>query len=635
MQNKSLTSLWYSVGGVIALFIVLLAVNYLVGAMRLRADLTQGNVYTLSDGTKRILANLPGPVKIRYYASQSENAMPVGLKGYARRVEDLLKEYRQVSKGKLTLEKYDPAPDSDAEDSANLDGVEPQIINTGERFYLGLSLSQLDQKVAVPALSPERETLLEYDLTRAISQVSKTTKPTIGIMTALPMFGRGMAMPGQPPQQPWTIISELRREYTVKEVPLKTERIDDDIKVLAVIHPRDASDQALYAIDQFVLRGGKLVAFVDPYAYFDQMQNPMNPAQQMSGGNSNLDKITGTWGLKLEPNKVVADMRFMRQAGNRSLPTLLNLSAESFNSQDVVASQIGTMLLPFAGTFTGKPATGLTQTVLLKSSTSAALQEAMTATQPVDPNALTIKAANVEYPLAVRLSGKFKTAFADGKPKKAEPKKDENNPEEPPPTEEKKPDAKPEPQIKESAKDNSVVLVADADLLSDQAAVQVQDFLGQRVVIPRNGNLNFVQSLIEQFSGDENLIGLRSRAAQFRPLTVVQRMEAKAAESYAGKIKELEDSLASTQRRIGELQSQKGEGQQFILSPEQKTELDNFRKKQAETRKDLKELRRNLRTETDRLEFWTKLINVAAMPVLVALAGIALAMVKRKKVAAR
>ncbi len=634
MKNKGLSNLMYSAAGVLVLFVILLAVNFIVRSLPGRADLTHGDSYTLSDGTKRILEKIPAPVKVRFYASKSETAMPVQMKTYAKRIEDLLNEYKARSGGKLIVEKYDPAPDSDAEDSANLDGIESQPLNTGEKFYLGLAISHLDQRVTIPNMSPERETLLEYDLTRAISQVSKKTKPVLGIMTALPMFGSpGMPMMNQGPQPSWAVINELKRDYDLREIPIGSNKIDDDVKVLMVVHPRDITATGEYAIDQFVMRGGKLIAFLDTYAYFDQIRNPVNPQQQMGGGASSLEKLLTTWGVALDPSKVVADMRYMRANGQRGLPALLNLSAEAFNMQDVVSSQVGSMLLPFAGTFSGKPVAGLTETVLVKSSKSAELRDSIMATHGVDANAMTLKAAGVEYPIAIRLSGKFKTAFPGGKPKE-EPKVDPNNPEAKP--EMPKPEENPAPQIKETAQENSVVLVSDADMLSDQASIQdIGESMGQRVYVPRNGNINFAQSLVEQFAGDENLINLRSRAAQFRPLTVVQQMEAKAAESYAGKIRGLEDTLANAQRRIADLQKNKAEGQQFVLSPEQKTELENFRQKQAETRKDLKELRKSLRSESDSLEFWTKLINVGAMPLLVALAGIALAMLKRKWAGAR
>jgi ABC-type uncharacterized transport system involved in gliding motility auxiliary subunit len=406
--------------------------------------------------------------------------------------------------------------------------------------------------------------------------------------------------------------------------------------VLLVIHPRDIKDSAQYAIDQFVLRGGKLLAFVDPYAYFDQIRNPQNPQMPMGGGGvSNLDKLFKAWGVTLESGKVVADLQFLRRGGQRVLPSLLAINGEGLDQKDIVTSQVGNVLLPFPGALTLKPAAGLTSTTLIKSSKNAQLMEAMLATQQVDVNNTNVKPTGTEYAMAVRLTGKFKTAFPEGAPK-AQPKKEEPPADDPnAPKPEKKPETPLPAQIRESAKENAVLIVADADFLADQASVQVQEVLGQRLMVPINGNLNFIQSLVEMYSGDENLINLRSRAAQFRPLTVIQSMQAKAAEVYTDKIRGLEESLGATQRRISELQKTKAEGQKFILSPEQQKELEDFRKKQADARKDLKDLRKNLRAETDKLETWTKIINVAAVPLLVAIIGLMFAVVKRKRVSAK
>lgn len=629
MNNRTAQAFLYSTGGIVIVFAILVAVNFIASRLHWRADLTQGRVYTLSAGTKAVLKSLPGPVKARLYVSKSDNAMPLALKPFARRVEDLLQEYREVSGGKLIIEKYDPQPDSDAEDSAGLDGVEPQMLRTGERFYLGLSIGQLDQKVSIPALSPNREPLLEYDITRALAQAARPTKPVIGIMSAFPMFGSAMPMPGQPPQPAWAFLEELRRDYTVKQIGLDVERIDPDIKTLVVAHPRDIKDSAQYAIDQFVLRGGKLIAFVDPYAYFDQA-NMRNPQMPMPGGTaSTLDKLFTAWGVQLEAGKAVADLQYMRR-GPQTLPALLFVPPEGLNQKDIVMSQVGNLLLPFAGAFTGKPADGLTQTVLIKSTKNAQLQDAMMSTQQVQGNRVDIKPTGVEYALAIKLSGKFNSAFNEkpkAQPKGEEEKKFEIN---------KDKDAKADqPHIKQAQNENTVVLIADADLLADQASVEVQEVLGQRILVPRNGNLNLIQSLVELFSGDDNLINLRSRAVQARPLKVIQQMQAKAAQTYAGRINELERSLASTQQRIRDLQKTKAEGQQFILSPEQKAELDDFRKRQAETNRDLKQLRKTLRAETDSLETWTKAVNIGAVPLALSIIGLVSAWFKRRRVAAR
>jgi ABC-type uncharacterized transport system involved in gliding motility auxiliary subunit len=408
MKNKSFATLLYSAGGVAILLLILLLVNYLAGLTRVRADLTHGGTYTLSEGTKNVLRALPSPVKIRYYASRSENSMPVTLKSYAKHVEDMLSEYKQVGGGKVMIEKLDPVPDSEAEDSAGLDGVEGQVLQSGERFFLGLAVSQLDKKQALGFLSPDRETLLEYDITRAITQVAKPSKPVIGLISALPVLGTpGMPQMGQQGQPAWAFVEELRRDYTVKSLALNAHHIDDDINVLVVLHPRDIKDVTQFAIDQFVLRGGKLVAFLDPYAYFDQIRMPNNPTP-MGGGQSNLDVLLTQWGVKLEKEKVVADLRLMGRAGQQSTPTVLFLQgADTLDAKDVIMSQVGTLVVPFAGAFTGKPAAGLTQTVLAQSSDQGELKDSMAATQPVNQHAMAVGGGKA-YAVAIKLSGKFR-----------------------------------------------------------------------------------------------------------------------------------------------------------------------------------------------------------------------------------
>jgi len=625
MAKKPLETLLYSTGGVITLLAVLVAGNFIIGALNLRADLTDGDVYTLSPGTRAVLAKLEAPVRLRYYYSQGSGAVPVTLKTFARRVEDLLNEYKSAAGGKVVIEKLNPEPDSDAEDSAALDGVEGQLTNTGEKFYLGLSVSFLDQKAAIPVLAPDRERLLEYDITRAIAQVAETRKPVVGVMSALPVMGRSLnPLTKQQPAEPWVLISELKRSFELKEVPLEARGIGDEIKVLLVIHPRNIPEETEYAIDQFVLRGGKLIAFVDPYAYFDQQPDLQNPFGGSQAGQSTFYRLFKAWGVDVDMGKVIADLTFASGAGPRLLPTLLSLNPQALNLDDVVTSQVGTLLIPFGGAFKGKPAEGLTQTVLAHASRNSMPVDLIIATLSGEPSTRGFQPSGEELPLAIRLTGKFHTAFPEGRP---EPfgARDRKK------AEEKKPEAKAEPQLKQSAGENSVVLVADADLLADGAAVEVQEIFGQKLIVPRNGNLALAQGLIEQFSGDSALISLRSRASFSRPLTVIREMEAQAQQQYLGKIKELEDSLNATQEKLQALQRTRGGAASTILTPEQQAELENFRKKAIETRRDLKELRKNLRVETDALEFWTKVVNIGLVPLLVALAGLALALVKRRR----
>ena len=630
MNKKTLEHLLYSTGGLVALVAVLIAANFILGAFNLRADLTEGDVYTLSPGTRQVLGKLEAPVRLRLYYSQGSEAVPVGLKTFAKRVEDLLNEYKSAGRGKVIVEKFNPEPDSDAEDSAQLDGIEGQLTNAGEKFYLGLSISFLDQKAAIPVLAPDRERLLEYDITRGIAQVGETKKPVVGVMSALPVMGRSLdPIRKQQPSEPWVLVQELKKIFDVREVRLDAPKIDDAIKVLLVIHPRNLSEDTEYAIDQFVLRGGKLVAFVDPYAYFDQQPDLQNPFGGAQAGQSMFYNLFKAWGVDVDMGKVIADLSFASGAGPRLLPTLLSLTTQALNMDDVVTSQIGTLLIPFGGAFKNKLADGLKETVLVHTSKNAMPVDLIIATLSGEPSTRGFQPTNEEMPLAIRLTGKFHTAFPEGKPKPyAPPRADRKK------GDEKKAQDQAEPQLRQSAEENAVVLVADVDLLSDGAAVEIQEVFGQRVAVPRNGNLALALGMVEQLSGDSALINLRSRASFSKPLTVVREMESRAQQQYLGKIKELEDNLNKTQENLQALQRGKSGTASSILTAEQQAELDSFRQRAVETRRDLKELRKNLRVESDSLEFWIKVLNIGLVPLLVALAGLALALARRRKEAA-
>jgi ABC-type uncharacterized transport system involved in gliding motility auxiliary subunit len=304
------------------------------------------------------------------------------------------------------------------------------------------------------------------------------------------------------------------------------------------------------------------------------------------------------------------------------MPTVLLVNKDGINSDDVVTSQIDNLVLPFAGAFTGKPTDGLKETVLVHSTKDSELVDGMTASIGAENIVKEFKPSNVDYALAVRLTGKFKSAFPDGPPKPAKDDKEKQPPQ--------------EPQLKESTGNGVVILVSDSDMVNDQVCVQVQEILGYRMVRPVNGNLNLVESFVEQLSGDSDLISLRSRASLDRPFTRLKEMEAKAGREWEAKLKDLEASKAETERKISELQSHKsGNEQRFILSPEQQKEMENYQKTVADANKELKKVRKQLAKDTDALQFWTKVANIGVMPALVAMTGIVLALVKRKRTAAK
>jgi ABC-type uncharacterized transport system involved in gliding motility auxiliary subunit len=634
MQRKSIETILYSAAGVVVMLAIVIAVNVITGAKPVRVDLTQEKSFTLSEGTRAILKKLDTPVKIRFYCTQSETATPetVDLKTYARQVEDLLQEYKQIAGKNLIIQKFDPQPDSDAADSARLDGLEPQQLQTGDEFYLGLAVSLADQTVALPFLDPNRDRQLEYDITRAISRVFSPEKPVVGVMSALPVFGEtGNPMMMQMGQQggtpAWTFIDQLKQEFDVRQVEMTANKIDNDIKVLVVIHPKDISDEAQYAIDQFVLRGGKLIAFLDPQSVLSsRQQNPMSG--EMAGASSSFDKLLKAWGLQFDTGKVVADLNFKMELGGRNgqpveAPAFLALTADGINTNDVVTSQLDNIWLPMAGAFTGEPATGLKETVLLQSTKDSELVDGMMASMGGASVLSGFKPSGVNYKLAVRLTGKFKTAFPEGDP--ADKNGATNQ------TANASSDS-----LKESKTETSVVLLGDSDMLSDDFSLRKVDGPFGAMVSEMNANLAFGQNLVEQMAGDNNLIGVRSRATQSRPFTLIKKMEAEAEARGQAKIDELQQTLQTTEQRLSELQQQKQDkDQRFVLSPEQKAEIDNFRKKQAEISKELKQTQKDLHKEVTTMETHIEWLNILAMPLGVTVAGIGIAMIKRKKTSAK
>jgi ABC-type uncharacterized transport system involved in gliding motility auxiliary subunit len=633
MKNKGLSTWLYSSLGVVAMFLIIVIVNALASTLRTRIDLTAEHAYTLSNGTRSILAKLDTPIQIRFYCTRGDNRMPVFLKTYAQRVEDLLGEYRQASKGQIEILKLDPVPDSEAEDSAKLDGIEGQARMDGEPIYLGLSISMLDQKQALPFLAPDRERLLEYDISRAISRVVSNERPVVGVMSSLPYAGTPsnpmMARMGQQGQQPWAIISELKRDFTIKDVPPTSEEIPSDVKVLLLIHPKGVTDAVQYGIDQFVLRGGKLVAFLDPQSVLDR-SGAGNPMGMSMGSKSSIDKLMGAWGITFDSSKVVADLDFVGRTREGRQPAVLALNEKATNRDDIVSSDANNLFLVFAGVFSGTPTEGLKQTILLHSSKNSQLVDPMNAQFGGERIIKDFTSSNTEHPLALRLTGKFKTAFPGGKPGSA-PAGDGK-------------DAKPAATgLQESSQESAVLLIGDVDFIQDQIAVQevMNPFGGQRMVMPANANLAFAQGAIEQMAGDSNLVAVRSRASRERQFTVVKEMQAKAESAFQTKIKSLETSLAEAQQKLNELQrnkadkADKGGGQRFILSPEQQREITNFRNKEREVKVQLKEERKKLRVGIDSLENTIKWINIALMPALVAAAGVGLAILRHKRRAAR
>lgn len=630
MRHRKFETPFYAVAGLAAMFVLLVAANIIVSQFKWQGDLTADRAFTLSDGTKKILAGLSSPVQVRFYASRSDEAMPMGLKNYAQNADDLLEAMRQASGGQLQIQRLDPKPDSDAEDSARLDGVDPQVFPNGDRIYLGLGFTQLDRKTSLPFLAPDRERLLEYDIARAVSAVTTGTKPLIGLLTPLPTSAPPpmMQMMDRPPS-PGVFFDELRRTFEVREVPFASEEIPADIRTLLVVHPREISDVTQYAIDQFVLRGGKLVAFLDPMCVMDTP--PGGPMTGMTPPSfSALPKLLPAWGVNFTASEAVVDMQNVGNTRRGRAPGLLALGPDSFNRDSIVTGGVDNLLMALAGAYGGETAEGVKRTTLIFSSRQSELSNPgfiQSSPQMIEQN---FRATGEEYALAVKLDGRFKTAFPQGKPRTV------REGEATLPNAAESPDPNAPPGLKESSGPSVIYLVGDADMLFDPLAVaELTTPFGRPVLVPANGNLDLAQSMVEQLAGGNELASVRSRASRDRPFTVVRKMQAEAEAKFRDKISELERGLNETQVRLAELERSKDAGQQFILTPEQQEEIRAYRTKEAEAKRELKDVRRTLRREVEALEQRVKWTNILAMPLLVACAGLLIAVFRHRRQRAR
>ena len=604
------------VGAIAASSVVILA------NLPLRCDMTAENLYTLSKGSKAVLGQLTEDVTLKYYVSSSSAEMPMALKTYAQQVGNLLKEYERAGGGRLVVEEYDPKPDSDAEEWAQRYGVEPQTGGNpfGQGIYFGVVAVCGDREETLGVLSPRTESTLEYDLTRLVTRVAWPERPVVGVMTSLPDVLGGQMNPmmmqmGQRPPQGWAAFSELAKDYDVRTVEPDAEKIDDDVKTLVMVHAKNLSDKTLYAIDQFVLRGGKLVACVDPFSIKDMQssrsqQNPM--MGQMGGdGPSTLGKLFDAWGVKFEEGKISCDLEAATklnngQGGVESNPAFLSLGTANMDKGDLIVADLTNVMFPFAGAFTFE-----------KKDMDLSFEPVITTSK--DNSCSTDKMAmqyggmkdmvpdGKERILAARLSGTFKTAFPTG------------------------PDGTNDVSKALAEGKGNVLLFADSDFLADDFCVRMMRTPFGSIPQLINENLTLFSNAMEQFAGREELIGVRSRGASDRPFTVVNELEAEATKKWQAREAAFQEELQQTQQRLSALQKEKKGGERFILSKEQQDEIVKLRKSQAETRKQLKNVRKELTADIDSLGLRLKIINIALVPVLVVLFGLLRGYLRRKR----
>ena len=631
MQREKFFAPLGSVAGVFIVLGILILVNVLLSRLpSLRVDLTRERLYTLSSNTKSMLGELERDVILKFYFSRSAENTPSGLKQYAQRVQDLLGEYETHGRDRVRLEIYDPKPDSDEEEWAQKYGLSSQRLDPFDPagVYLGVAAVSGTREAAIPFLNPQAEPQLEYLLTRLIHEVSQVERPTIGLMTALPVMGTP-AMPFGGPQAPqmpqWQIVTDIERLYEVREISPSVEAIPEDIETLLLLHPKDLSEQTLFALDQFVLRGGRLMAFVDGMCLAEQ-ETQQQPNQFGGFGfTSDLNRLSRAWGLDMRPGQLLGDPGAGTMlasgpggTGEESI-AWLSLRGDQINRDDVATASLEFVMLPFAGALSGEPAEGLALTPLLLLSDASGVVDSMSAFTAVGSARSSLEREG-GLQAAVRLQGNFRTAFPDGPPQGEDGEDDEA--------------AEATEHLEESGGRGAVILVTDVDLLYDRFAVERMQMLGRTFVQPANDNLSFVLNLVEQMAGSEALIGLRSRGTFQRPFTRVLALQREAQERGQSELLRLQEQEQAAQARINELEAGKDPQQRFILSPQQAEEIERYREEVFETRQKLREVRKNFRRDIEMLGLKIKFINIAAVPLLVGAFGIVHGLRRRKRAVA-
>jgi ABC-type uncharacterized transport system involved in gliding motility auxiliary subunit len=629
MTTRARTRIGYSTLVVLfaAFVVAVIASNVLLRGLRI--DLTENQLYTLSPGTRKVLQGIEEPINLYLFFSTQAAANLPQLRAYANRVTETLEEFAaQAPDGRLVLHVVDPVPYSEDEDRAEQFGLQSANVGEGgEAVYFGLAGSNsVGTTDTIPFFQPDpaKEAFLEYDLAKLVYNLANPQKTVVGLISGAPIAG-SFDPQTQQPTQPWVIVEQARQLFELRTLQENTLKIDDDVSVLWVVHPAMLEDSALYAIEQFLLRGGRALIFVDPLA--EILAQSQGPTSFGATASSNLERLFAAWGVRFSPMDVVADNRYALSTGGRLRPTrhigLVGLDAEAMSQDDVISSGLGSVNLGMAGYFTLAEGAATKLTPLLKSSAEAATLPAERFQFLPDPGELLngFAPTGEQYVLAARLEGPLKTAFPDGPPSA--------------PDREAPVDETLKAAHRESIDNANVVLVGDVDILSDRLWVQVQNFLGQRVMTAFANNGDFVINALDNLAGSADLIGLRSRATYTRTFTTVDELRRAADARFRETEQRLQAELTETERKLGELQSARNDTSSLLMSPEQQAEVQRFLDEQLRIRQELRAVRRNLDQDIDNLGTWLKVWNIAAVPVLLTVLALAMVFVKRSRKAGR
>lgn len=588
-------------------------------------DMTEEDLYTLSEGSKMVLDSLPKdePIQIKYYFSESLMAPYANLLSYGKRVEDLLRTLEDASGGALELEVIDPEPLSEREDEAVAAGINGIAINADESLYFGVSAEDTaDAHAVIPSFTQAREKFLEYDLIKLIITLDNTDAANVKIISSLPLeYGPGgqqAMMQGRPPQ-PYVVYTQMQEFFNVEMMAADFSEIAPDTDVLFIAHPPALGETQLFAIEQYILKGGEAIIMLDPHA--EAM------AQQAMGGipqgpaSSSLDPLLESWGVAVADGQIVGDKTLAQristgESGPNAVKDYLLWLAinETFiNENDVATGTLSSLNIASVGTIDTLDGAVTTVTPLVSSSANAMLYPASSAVGTPDPDALIgdFAATGEPYTLAARISGAAKSSFPHLQQQLDGPIADT--------------------VATVSQGDINVVLIADSDMLENRFWVQVQEYMGQQIVQPFAGNGNFILNLVEQMAGSDALSGLRGRGVSDRSFGIVEDIRREAEANYADEQEQLTQRLDELEARMAELQEGGGSSLQ-VMDQRVEEEISKFRGEMVETRKALREVRRNLRVDIEGLGSWMAALNIVAIPLLIIVFALARILWRRRRV---
>lgn len=607
----------------VAMLVLLLGTLLLKALPAWRLDLTEESLYSLSDGSQRIVESIEQPVEMELFFSEQAAENFPQLLDYGQRVSDLLAEYAALNTASLSLKNTDPEPFSEDEDRATAAGLTGAPVTMGgDTFYLGLVLSREDgEQQVIEFFNPERERYLEYDISQLLYRISQPAQPVVGVMTATQALG-GYDFRSRGMTPAWMALEQLKGFAEVVAVNVEQASIQQQLDVLLVIQPQQLSDEDLYAIDQYVLKGGKAMVFVDPHAEIvAQGQGMPNP--------SDLEQLFKAWGVAYNSGEIAADrswgLRVPTATNQMPIPHvgIVGLQPEGFDQDSLITSELEVINISSAGSLSAAEGATTEFVPLLQTSATSKIFESSEYALTRDHGNLLVDFADLGKPLtiAARIRGDIHSAFEAAPELEADEAEAKDEPAEE--------NAAAEHKAKSDAPIN-VLVVADVDLLSDRLWVQVSNFMGQPMAMPWASNGDFIANAVEQMSGSEDLIGLRSRGQYARRFSVVNDLRVAAAEQFKQQEQRLTDRLAELEQEIASLNPQASAQNELVLTPEQQKAIDAFEDERLEVRKQLRQVQHQLNSSIDALESRLKFINIFLVPVILLVGMLLLPKLRRR-----